>query len=478
VSLVDPSPLAEVLGDDPGESATGRGWAWLRAHPLALSLLVAILLGAAAVALAGQLREPRLPALSVVDDGGSPTTEPWSAGGDERPIGPVVLSVTATIGPARAGSAISVIGIAGPGVRPGASPPAKLSGATAVTLPLRAVLDCRSLPATIPAGAYGLRVRVRSGARSRTGVVDAGAPGDRWRTMVQLICAAWSSRRDLTATALTAKVSRTRAQADLSLTLTNSGVHPVTVTAAHFDPAIELKGGLPIVVPAHATAKLAVTVVVHRCNDVGDPRTVNFPLSQYFTVTSKINLAGAAGNLPASPLPPGRTASLPAGDIGLGATGIVLDQASGYMLAYALVAACGQMNPASISIAPGTVRYDAASGRLSVPVTVLTEPRRVRSLQVRPDPGSDPEGAYLPVTTSGSRLIPDEKGQARTTLQFRSPPPGRCPKAGVVLPDVLVTMDVTGAGSESGGAARTVTYSQELDLGSDPQRPALPCDGG
>jgi hypothetical protein len=465
VFFVDPSPSAEVLGQESTGSLTGLAWAWLRTHPVVLSALVIAAIGVVGVVLAGQVRSPRLPSLGVSDDGASPTTGPWLPGADERPAGPVVLAVTARIVSHQPGSAVHLLGIAGPGVRHNGSPPVDLSSGSEVTVPFEATVDCGVLPVTIPAGAYGLRVRVSSRLRSRTGVVGAGAVGERWRTRIVSACAAWSSRRDLTGTALAARVSPTQPQADLQLTLTNSGARPVTVTTTHVNPGIELKGDLPFVVPAHGSVQAALTVILRRCNDVGDPRSVNFPLYQFFVLTDTINLAGVAGALP-----PGVIDSSKEADTGLGPTGIVLDSNSGRALAFALVNACGLMTPSAISVAAETVRYDAASRVLSVPITVLTAPGRVRSLRLQAERGTRPEGVYLPVTTSAQNLVPDRRGQSRVTLRLHAPAFGTCPQDGLLLPDVLITLDVVGLGQH-----RTVAYSNELDLPPGPRTQSLPC---
>jgi hypothetical protein len=459
---MDPSPSAEVLGQEPVGSLAGRGFAWSRAHPVLLFLLVVGVVAVAGVVLAGQLRDPQLPTLSVRDGGARSTARVWPVGGDERPSGPVVLAVTATIAASKTGSRL--LGISGPGVRKTGDLPVDLSSGPAQTVPLQAVVDCDSVPERIPAGAYGLRVQIRSGARSRTGVVDAGAAGERWRMTIESACAAWSARRNLTASALTARVSPTGPRVALALTLTNSGARPATVTAAHFAPAIGLTGDFPIVVRPHASVKAAVGVAVRRCNDVGDPQSVNFPLSQFFVVTSMINLAGTTG--PATPDDGSGT------DDGLGSTGIVLDSDSGRTLALALVAACGQLPPPAITPASAAVRYDAGSRLLSVPVTVRTAPGRVRSLRLAAEPVNAQDGGYVPIANAGQELVPDRKGQATTILRFRAPVAGSCRAGGSVLPGVLLSLDVVGLGER-----RTVVYSEQLDLAPDSHAPALPCGG-
>jgi hypothetical protein len=442
---VTPPSFVEELGQEPAESLTGRGGHWLRSHPVLLAVLVLVLVGAAVPLLVRHVRSPQLPTLNVSDDGTLPATAPWQAGPDGRPSGPVVLSVTAKLLAGEFDETAQVIGIAGPGLRQVGNRPIALRAGSTVTGSLSSTVDCAALPATLSTGAYGLRVRVQAGSRSSTGVIHAGTPGERWRTMIQL-----------------ASVSKTKPQADLTLTLTNTGSHPVTVTAADSQSAIELSGGLPIKVPAHSTAKATFTVVLKRCDSVAGALNQS---ADNVHLTSVINLVGLAGTLPVSA---GTTLQVD-GD-GLGATGIVLDPDAGRGLISALNEACGKMAPSFALIAPNSVRYQTSTQVLTVPVTIYTTPGRVRSLRLQADRTIGYDGAYLPLTTSVRHLVPDVAGLVQTTLRFHAPATGACADHAVFLPGILVTMDVV-----SPAGTRTVSYDEALDLNSDPHAMQMLC---
>ncbi len=468
---MDPPPYAEVLGPEPAESLGERGGRWLRAHPrgaaiLAL-LLVLLLIAAGSVALARHLRRPDLPTLSISDDGDLPSDAPWPTGGDGRPSGPVELSVNTklTVGPMH--DLTRVIGISGPGVGRPAGRPVRLRGNGTASVALSSMIDCESLPATIPTGAYGLRVQAVSGSRSRTAVIRAGPAGERWRTMIALACAAWSARRDVTATDLSTVVSPTRPRVDVSLSLVNRGERPVTVTAGDTGAPIHLSGGLPVRIGPHSTGRAAFSVVLDRCDSVAPIRNQTAPLSSDAGLTSVINLVGLAGSLPLSA---GTSFPGAGGDSGLGATGLVLDPAAARALASGLSRACGQLDPAFALITPNGSRYQARTRVLSVPITVLTTPGRVRVERVRLVPMVGYAGAYRPAADTVQELVPDRTGQARVTLRFRSPPAGRCPDGGVSLPGLLITLDLTGPGGR-----RTVSYSERLELSADPAALRLLC---
>ena len=317
----------------------------------------------------------------------------------------------------------TVLGIAGPAVIAANNPPVPLPGGKpAVTVPLNAVLDCSTMPAKVSADAYRLRVRTRSGSRMHTGTVDAGAAGTHWRDQIRLACAAWSARQHVTASALTATVNPTLPQADLRLTLTNSGPHSVSLsTAAGYDPTIHLTSASPIRIPAHGSTQAALSVVLDRCDSVVEPPGNNSPLSQTPTLTTAINLVGLDSTVP---LTPALTDEVPEGG-GLAATGIVLSSTAADALRTALSNACGGLFAPLTVVPPGGVRYDDATGVVTVPVVVHAPRGRVRSVSLSPAAGELPENGYRPLWKGFPHLVPDGQGQARVTLRYQRPCRGR-----------------------------------------------------
>ncbi len=472
----------EVLGDDePTESLSDRLWSWLRARPVALVPVAAVLVAGAAFVLIHELRGPGLPALSITADSSPSTalasTRPWRAGHDNRPSGPVVLALRASVqeagsgassGKAGAGhSTTSVLGISGPAVLGSGTGATRLVAGKPVTVSLRAVLDCAALPSTTTQGDYTLRVRTTSGARSHTGTVDAGAAGEQWRRQVELACDSWLARRDLTVSALTASVSPTAAQLDLQLTLTNEGKRSITVATPAGDQAIRVSGPLPLRVPAGGTAQVRLNVVLNRCNSVAAPVNDTARLGRGPRLSSLVDLVALAGAAPF-----GSTAISEADGSGAGPTGIVLAPAAEKALSAALSSACGLIDPPLPSIPRGSsVTLNAETGEVVVPVQIHVAPGRVQSLRLDAGSARPTENSYRPLWKPIGRVAPDATGAVQVNLHYQVPISGACPGFGAYLPPFFVTAWVAAP-----GGTRAVRYEQNLDIGTDPGAIPLLCD--
>jgi hypothetical protein len=464
-----PAP-GEVLGEDWEEPWTDRLWQALLRRPLALPLLVIVGLvvagsGAAALTTLGA----RVARVTVSpSDSSAPMVAPWQTGANGRPSGPVVLSVEATVRRGSSGAATTVVGIAGPGVIGSDNPAVLVPIGESVTVPLRAEVDCRRLPEVIPRGAYGLRTNARSGWGSTVGRADAGALGEKWSAAIQIACASWSARRDLTVTALTAHVHPTATYFDVSLTVTNTGSRDGTLSSVASMGFSVHALGAPIRVPARGEATVRLRVVLDTCDSVQGPRDQTSPLTVDPRTTTQFGLVGLAGAVPGVGPQPETSGE---GD-GFGATGVLLAPAANQALTAALNQACAGLRPMLPLISPDTVRYDRASRELTVPLLIYDSPGRVRSMRLQAQTPSEAgdDTAFRPLWKTIDDLVPDRTGQLKVTLRYRAPASGPCPMRGGYLPSFLATLDVPVPGGE-----RTLRYLGTPDLSQDPRAIPLLC---
>jgi hypothetical protein len=489
---VDPQPYAEVLGEDGEEPLIDRLWQALLRRPLALPLLVVlglVVAGAGAALLTAH--GTRVATVTVTASGSSaPVSAPWQAstrtpgwppsGANGRPAGPVVLSVAVTARRGSSGASTSVVAITGPGVVGSDNPEVLLPVGESITVPLKAELDCALVPEVIPSGAYGLRIHAHSGWGSKDGLAEAGAVAQKWSAAIQVACASWLARRDLTVTALTAKVSPTDSRFVLELTVTNSGARAATLSSAAEGGISGRLWGAPIRVPAYGEATGTFIVALDTCDSVPEPGNQTSPLTSEPSLSSQFNLVGLAGQVPPDS-PQSETPGFGDGygghGDGFGATGILLTADADQALTGALAKACGGLGPMLPLISPDTVRYDRARRVLIVPVLVDVTPGRVRSLRLQTEPlrtptpaGDAADMAFRPLWSTTDDLVPDPSGQVKVTLRYRIPETGPCPMRGGFLPNLVATLKVPDSGVE-----RTVRYEGGLDLGQDPQAIPLLC---
>lgn len=496
----------EVIGRDDGrEPLSTVLWRRLRARPRVLAALAAVALvatgAAAAIWVVPAVRGPVPPPLTVRSDPSSPTRlGAWRKADDGHAAGLVDITFLAWVGQSRPDVRVSVLGVAGPGVRPAGEQPSGevtalpvTGGERFVTLP--ASIDCAALPPVLPRGAYGLRVSATKGFRSTTAAVGAGAVGEQWGSVVASACSVWLARRSLTITDVAATVHPTLPRTDLRLTLRNSGPRPVTVRGSgpgRWYSDYRQNDLTPVTVPAGGTATTSLTVTLRRCDFVPglDGSQPSRPI-----LTDLIGLDSSADLRPA----PGSAAIdysgggpevvriigggggiwLDAGGtdaIDFAGAAVLVSPAAATVLAGALHRACGELGALVAAVGPGGVRYDRARQELTVPVTITVTPGAARSvtLTTRTGPGAGPgrfpDGVYQPLTPTVPDLVPDRTGQARTVLRYRASPDRVCPEQGGTLPEILATVRVPSAAGE-----RVVALSVYLSLEQDPNALSLLC---
>jgi hypothetical protein len=466
---VDGNGYHEVLGDDRKEPVADRLWQALLRRPLALPLLVTVALviagiGAAVLTAGGA----QVANVTVTETKYTSSEPPWPDQAGGRPPGPVVLSVSATVRRGSSGAPTRVLGITGPAIIGADNPAVLVPRGRPVTVPLRAEVDCPSLPITIPRGAYGLRIQARSGWGTNNDVAEVGAVGEKWSLAIQLACDSWLARRDLTVTTLSARVHPSRPQFNLTLTVTNSGSRPGTLRADTIGGEVSVRVlGAPFTVPARGSVTVTRTVVLGTCDTVGDPRDQPDPSSSEANLTSRVNLVGLAGTVPSvSP------AADPEGDSDSfgSTTGIVMATPAAKALTAALSQACARLSPMVSLQSPGTVRYNRARRELTVSVLIYVTPGRVRSIRLNAETGPADVDAYRPLWTTTPAAEPDRSGQLTVTLRYRAPRSGPCPNRGGYLPGFIATLDVP-----VGRAVRTVSYSGGVDLSQDRKALSLLC---
>ena len=459
-------PHTEILAGGRDEQMTGVVWHWLRHKPRLLALLIVLALAAAGLVVVRALRDPGLPQLVVEGTAdSSPLAAPWQAGWDGRPRSPVTLSVTATVRRLRPQKGqLSVTGIAGPGVVHAESAPIAVPERGEVNVPLRADVDCSRLPLTVPNDAFGLRITTGDGPGGLTSVVSAGQPGRGWAHAVQLACATWIARRDLTVSTLVARVHPTLPRADLTMTLVNNGPRTAVVEQpVSTFPDVTLQGAFPVKVPPLSSVTAHITLTLDRCDVVA---SLVYSAIGSPTISSRINLVAIAG-----PYPKGQFSFEGQGEGGE-PTGVVLAPPAGKALGAALTRACAGLGPVVSQIPPGGVRFDAARRDLAVTVGIGVTPGRVRTLSLQPNTRPLHQDAFVavPAWTTTPDAHPDAKGQARLTVHFRTRGENPCPSLGATLLGAVATLRVPGSTGE-----RVLKFSLFLDMAQDTRAVAELC---
>jgi hypothetical protein len=496
---------SEVLGEEPTEPLGPRLWRWLRAHPAALALIVVLAIAVAGIGAVILTRPVQPAAVTLVEVTGlddSPDEPRWLERPDGRPSGRPGLTIDAVLQRAEAGAGADtqIVGITGPGVVSIKNAPTRVPPAGPVGVPLEVVLDCDRLPETVAADAYRLRVAALSGdplRRPADREVSVQELSKRLVTATRLTCAAWSARRDLTVTAMTATVDPSRPRIAVTFTVANRGARQAFLDRALPGFSIRFEGKLPTPIPPHGTATVSGTVVLDTCDSVKPTEDGLYSLGRGPALSSTFNVAGRSGAAPpdggptpAGSSPPGGNGAVEGRGLlegqstvfadleSFGVTGILIARDPARTLREALDRACASLRPMLVMIAPGTVRYDARTRNLTVPVRILVGAAvHVRSVQLRSRPGRAATGvpspgtqAYTPLWKPTGALVPDDTGQVRIDLRYLAPKTGACPESGAYLPDIVATLEV-----EVAGGRRQMAYSGTPNLFDDPSVPALLC---
>jgi hypothetical protein len=450
-----PEPVAEVLTDGRGEPITEQAQVWLRRHRIVAVLLILAAVAAAAVLAVRSMQRPGLPRLDVLGDADSaPAADPWQSGWDGRPRGPVVFAATIVVRrPDPGREDLRVVGITGPGVVRDDTAQVAVPARTPTLVPVRAVIDCGRL-ATDPPGAYRLEITAGQGQRRRGGTVPTGRPGQGWADAVQLACATFTARRDLTVSTVTARVHPTLPRADLVLTVVNAGPREAVVTAPDTATSFVTTQGLfPVRVAPTSSVSLRITVALDRCDVVG---TLQYDAGSP-ALTDRIGLVATIGRVPSG------GARFDSPGEGTRPTGVVLTAAAGRTLGAALWQACGGLGPIAVLIPKGGVHFTEATRDLAVTALIDVTPGRVSAMSLQPDTTQfgDAYSAF-PTWTTTPDLRPDRSGETKVTLHYRTPGSRPCSSLGATLMGAVATMHVPGPTGE-----RVVRYSLFLDMAQD-----------
>jgi len=480
---VDQGPTIEILDDGrpPPRRPSGadrledwapgrRARAWVRAHRG-----VAVLAGAAVLAVAGVVAVRLMPgpppppvdvSALVSTDG---PDESWQPGADGRPSG-VAVDVIAAVqrsASTRTGRAarqpVTVLGLSGPGVVADEASPQDLpADGTVVRLPLSPSVDCLRVPATVPEGAYGLRVRA-----GRTGPVQVvpGPVGDQpLASRVQAACSTWHARRDLTVTAASVVVDPVRPHVDATLTVTNTGDREATLARTPVSSRPDVV--LPQRVPPHGSVVVPLPIDVHNCG-----YTIGW--SGGSTPPDSGSLGGLwawSGPLPAREGPGAGFAT------GSGPTGMVLAPAAEAPLEAGMNRACGGLGP--VVLLTRSTRYDRRTRVLTADVAVDLTPGLVSAVTlqpVAPDP-QDGTPSAIDARALWSRtgpLTPDRSGQVRLTLRYLLPTVDCADGRTGSFPQVDLRISVPDA-----GRVRDLDDTLMIELGDDPAVRAFTCGLG
>jgi len=279
----------------------------------------------------------------------------------------------------------------------------------------------------------------------------------------------------MTVTGLTTTVDPSKAAVAATLTVENRSDRPASLHQASSDYPIRIEGALPVVIPPHGSTKVSMTVVLDRCDSVRASEDGLYSLGRGPALSTAINLVGRTGAAPtAGPEPAGVAA-----DEQLGVTGVVFATGPARTLREALEKACAELRPMLVLIPPGSLRYDAKTRDLTVPLRILVPPGRVRALYLRSRadgratrPVFTGTAAYTPLWKPTGALTPDATGRLEVGLHYRAPKASACPGRGSYLPDVIATLEVPIPGGQ-----RRVVFSASPNLFDDPTVDTLLCAG-
>jgi len=486
------TPVVGGVGVGGGGRGLGRAAGWARRHRAVVVVLALLALAVAGLAAVRSLPPTGVPRLVVTADPEETLRVFWTPGPDGRPQASVRFAASATVRlatPERGGD-VSVRRLSGPGITGSELPPSTVPGnGRTVTVPVRAVVDCDSVPEVVPPDAYGFWVEPAPESGRRAGVASAREPGVRWAPAVQLACATWRARRDLTVTAVTATVDPRLPRLAVTLTVANGGTRAGTVDrSAVVFADVGMTGALPVAVPPRGSTSVRLSIAWHDC---ARGAAVPGQPDELPDLTSVIGLAALSGPAPAGTAPFGSGTVNPGDEEGTLATGLVMARPAAVQLLAAIRAACGDLGLVVLLVRPGGVSVDRARGEVTVR-GLLDLPRgRVTAVTLRPATGlavpgpALPDETFRPTWTSVGPLVPDRTGQVQFAVSFRSAvTPLQClPAFG--LPGLTATLQVSSVPSAAAASAspsgvastvvREVEYPLFLDVSGDTSAAAQVC---
>lgn len=468
-------PEREGGSGGPGTPAAA-GWTWRRRPVLVAGAVVGSLVVIAAGVVAGRLlpKDP-LPTLTFSDVGPLSRLDPireqeipregtaWRRGDDGRPSGPVTLNLVLHVrrppasGPdgSRTDLAdVRVLGLTGPGVvRSDGTPVGVPVGPASVEVPVRLLVDCEQLPEPLPDDAYRVRFEAGRGSGRRVVVTAAAKAGARWAGDVRAACSTWTAAHGLAVTQLAARVEPAAPQASLTLTLSNTGAHAITVDRGEvWERGVTVSGDLPLRVPPHGSVTAALTVSLHDCN--GEQAG---PAVPWLVAHADVGTGPGSGS-----------GTKDAGTKDADGWGWLLDRVPGsdVVLAPAARAAlatvtgrlCGGLVGAvPESVESRAVRWTPSRRVLSLVLGLDLPAGRVGRVRVLPtdEAGYGPSG--LQPRWVAQEVVPDAAGHLRATLTYEVPSDAGCSGTALDLPVVEVDARVREA-----GVLRTVPFTTRV----------------
>ena len=454
----------------PREPRTG----WTRRRRLPRVGLVTVVVVVACIAGIVYLRSgPVVPILGVevapLDPGLEAGNAVWLAGPDSRPTGGVaILSQIVLSVDAGTKGAVTVLGLAGPGVQAGRVHTVSVPAGPKTTTTLTTEVDCTKVTLPALASDYAMQVQVRDGSRQVEGLAPVSPLASTFVSDLNASCGAWLARQDLTVTQVTATVAPIDPQVDLTLTVRNAGAGDAAlgISSRYGSVGLMTLAAGEQSVPAHGQVQVHLHTDLSTCDYLPDPPS-NSSGNVIGTSSDYLGLVAIKGVQP--PLLDD-AGDRPRQD-GSGPTGVVMSADAVSAVSAALRTACADLGPYVTLIAAGGFQVNTANRVLTVHVVIDGSAGRVTDLSLVSDDNSSGDTyQFIPLWTNISGLVPDRSGQVSATLRYRLPAGSGCPSDGAYLPGFSVY-----AHTPVPGGVRTLRFSQFINPEDSPQAMAELC---
>ena len=458
----------------PERAPRGPRIGWARRRRVPRTAIVGVVVVVAGIAGIVYLRSgPVVPTIGVevtpLDLGVEAGNAVWLAGPDSRPTGGVAILSQIVLGldPGTKG-AVTVLGLAGPGVQAGRVHSVSVPVGPKTSITLTTEVDCTKVTLPARAGDYAMQVQVRDGNRQVEGLAAVNPLASTFVSDLNASCGAWLARQDLTVTQVTAKVAPIEPQVDLTLTIRNSGAGDAALGISKRYGSvglITLAAGEQSV-PAHAQVQVHLHTDLSTCDYLPDPPS-NSSGNVIGTSSDYLGLVAIKGVRP--PLVDDAV-DRPRQD-GSGPTGVVMSADAVSAVSAALRTACADLGPFVTLIAAGGFKVDAATRLLTVHVVIDGTGSRVTDLSlVSDDIGTGDATQFSPLWKNINGLVPDRTGQVSATLRYHLPAGSSCPSDGAYLPGFSVYAHVPVP-----GGVRTLRFTQFVNPADSPQAMAELC---